>query len=428
MPSKPTQATIFAYQVGFGDCFLVRFTYAAATKHILIDFGTTGLPADVASDQLLVIANDIAKKCNGKLDAVVATHRHADHISGFARNAKGTASGDVIRSLSPDVVVQPWTEEPDLAKDAKSPRQELKGAKGVVTSLGKMHLISENVVALLDRQSSSFSAALAGQVRFIGEDNISNKSAVENLATMAPQQVYVFHGSRSGLEAVLPGIRTHVLGPPTVTQSSSITKQKAHDPDEFWQLQLKRVTDDVGPSDASSAVFPQDIEAPGSKLPMSSRWIARRMRDARGDQLLQIVRSLDKQMNNTSVILLFEAGNKKLLFPGDAQIENWQFALSKPKFQKLLASVDVYKVGHHGSLNATPKTLWNLFDKRGPTSKSGRMKSVLSTMPGKHGSATSHTEVPRSTLLKELASKTELHSTHTMPRRELCEEIRISLQ
>jgi hypothetical protein len=428
MPIKPHQATIFAYQVGFGDCFLVRFTYAAAVKHILIDFGTTGLPADVASDQMLVIANDVARKCSGKLDAIVATHRHQDHISGFARNAKGTASGDVIRSLSPDVVVQPWTEEPDLAKDAKGPRSERKDARGVAKALGNMHMISQNVVSMLERQPSTFSAGLAAQVRFIGEDNISNKSAVENLATMAATRAYVFHGSPSGLEGVLPGVKTHVLGPPTVEQSSAITKQRARDPDEFWQLQLKRVADDVGSVDESTSPFPRDVEAPGGKLPMSSRWLARRMRDARGDQLLQIVRSLDKQMNNTSVILLFEAGNKKLLFPGDAQIENWQFALSKPKFQKLLASVDVYKVGHHGSLNATPKALWNMFDKRGPASKSGRMKSVLSTMPGKHGAASSHTEVPRSTLLKELASKTDLHSTHKMAHSDLCEEIRISLQ
>jgi hypothetical protein len=32
-------------------------------------------------------------------------------------------------------------------------------------------------------------------------------------------------------------------------------------------------------------------------------------------------------MNNTSVILFFEVGSKKLLFPGDAQIENWSYAL-----------------------------------------------------------------------------------------------------
>ena len=42
--AAPVSATLFAYQVGFGDCFLLRFTYADDTRrHILIDFGTTGL-------------------------------------------------------------------------------------------------------------------------------------------------------------------------------------------------------------------------------------------------------------------------------------------------------------------------------------------------------------------------------------------------
>jgi beta-lactamase superfamily II metal-dependent hydrolase len=41
------------------------------------------------------------------------------------------------------------------------------------------------------------------------------------------------------------------------------------------------------------------------------------------------VTMLDKVMNNTSVILVFEVGNKKLLFPGDAQLENWLFALEQ---------------------------------------------------------------------------------------------------
>jgi hypothetical protein len=57
--------------------------------------------------------------------------------------------------------------------------------------------------------------------------------------------------------------------------------------------------------------------------------------------------------------------DNKLLFPGDAQIENWAYALSEPTdlhgMKKLLADVDLYKVGNHGSRNATPRTLWDGF-------------------------------------------------------------------
>ena len=130
----------------------------------------------------------------------------------------------------------------------------------------------------------------------------------------------------------------------------------------------------------------------------------------RGEQLLQIVRSLDQEMNNTSVILLFQIGKKKLLFPGDAQIENWQFALQQKKYRSLLSSVNLYKVGHHGSRNATPKSLWKLFKNKSERKTSNRLLSLMSTMEGKHGDVHSHTEVPRETLVHEL--QREFRSIH----------------
>ena len=56
---------------------------------------------------------------------------------------------------------------------------------------------------------------------------------------------------------------------------------------------------------------------------------------------------------STSVILLFEVGKAKLLFPGDAQIENWSYAFSERGVLDALAAVNVYKVG---SLAQQPET------------------------------------------------------------------------
>jgi hypothetical protein len=138
-------------------------------------------------------------------------------------------------------------------------------------------------------------------------------------------------------------------------------------------------------------------------------------RQRRGDQLLQIVRNLDDAMNNTSVILLFEIGETSLLFPGDAQIENWSYALSKDEVKAKLAKVNLYKVGHHGSRNATPKDLWNLFEHRSDDAEAeGRLVSLMSTMAGKHGHASSHTEVPRATLVTALKSESDLHTTEDL--------------
>src|SRR5262249_7701733 len=152
-------------------------------------------------------------------------------------------------------------------------------------------------------------------------------------------------------------------------------------------------------------------------LPAEARWFSERLSVMSNEQLLEIVRTLDDQMNNTSVILLFEVGGKKLLFPGDAQIENWSYALSKDL--ELLAEVDLYKVGHHGSRNATPKTLFENFKKRGAEGKRGRMKSLISTKSGKHGNDKAHTEVPRKTLVKALQDETEYVTTQSL-RSEIC--------
>ena len=426
----PVRARIFAYQVGFGDCFLMRIEYSdQSLRHILIDFGTTGLPKDQADGQFLKIANDIKDKCSGKLNIVVGTHRHADHISGFARNAAGTASGDIIRALSPDLVLQPWTEAPDAPVDSLGPvsAKDKKAFASRMNSLTSMHAVAQNVVKSLDSQTFRHMPGLVDQLRFVGEDNLSNKSAVENLATMGKANVYGFHGCDAGMADLLPGIAVHVLGPPTLRQTDTIRNQKSRDKDEFWQLAPKRVAEATGTGDTGDLLFPDAKFDRASKLTIEQRWLAERVDKANGEQLLGLVRALDDQMNNTSLILLFKAGTKTLLFPGDAQIENWDFALQQPETADLLAAVDVYKVGHHGSLNATPKSMWAKFAKRGDKKKKDRMTSIMSTMKGKHGREKTDTEVPRRTLVAALDAETNLHSTDRLAVDVLYDEVVIEL-
>ncbi|OLS63088.1 hypothetical protein [Pseudomonas putida] len=426
---SPIRLHLFAYQVGFGDCFLLRFVYPdASARHVLIDFGTVGMPAGVnKATQMLRIANDIKDKCAGKLNALVATHRHADHISGFDPLKKGNGPGSIIRALEPDVVLQPWTEQPDLAENATAPL-----AAAHAQALAGMNEVAQRLKTRLDGKPKGLTAELDRRLGFLGENNIANKGAVNNLIAMGSRSgaraVYAHFGSDDPLAEVLPGIRTRVLGPPTVEQSAEVRRERRSDP-EYW-LRAPLLFARPGAAGGSSASpFPGAAYERGSKLPQSTRWVAGRVRAARGEQWLSIVTALDKAMNNTSLILLFEAGGKKLLFPGDAQIENWRYALNQPEIAELLASVDLYKVGHHGSLNATPKTLWNGFSKKGEAKHPGRLTSVLSTLPGQYGgkSEGAGTEVPRVPLLNELDKDSDLHDTHRLAVDVLYDEVILEL-
>jgi hypothetical protein len=436
--SKPKRINLRTYQVGFGDCFLLSFRYGsgddpARDRHVLIDFGSTGQPKDAGDKLMLRVAENIAEACGGdkdgrggKLHAVIATHRHKDHISGFA-TSNGKGSGDVIARLKPDVVVQPWTEDPGAAPDAtRASHFATKNNTAFTAALHSMHAFSQAVLDEVARRGAAFGVQTGNQLGFLGEDNLSNLSAVKNLMTMGKKNVYVSFGSDSGLEGVLPGVRTTVLGPPTLDQTDTIRKQRAKDAAEFWHLQAA-----AGQTFTAAGKSPFAERYQYAGRPAHTRWFIPRMDKLRGDQLLDLVRILDDQMNNTSVILLFEVGDRKLLFPGDAQIENWSYALEqaekKPALKKRLESVNLYKVGHHGSLNATPKSLWKLFEHKGGEHDHDRLKTVVSTMAGKHGSARSGTEVPRSKLVDALKKQSDFFTTQKLGRGQLFHDVEIEV-
>ena len=90
-----------------------------------------------------------------------------------------------------------------------------------------------------------------------------------------------------------------------------------------------------------------------------------------------------------------------MLFSGDAQIENWRYILrrarTEPKFRKKLADLSLYKIGHHGSRNATPRTFYRYITEQ-RSAGLPPITTLMSTLHGFHGK-TAITAVPSSNLV-----------------------------
>ena len=176
----PSAVAVRSYQVGFGDCFVIRVMYSnGVERHVLIDFGSTRFTKMPSQRNLRDIARHIAKESGGKLAAVVATHRHRDHISGF------DTAGDIIKELEPDLVVQPWTEDPNLEPDAQAPSAAPEKAPedlALVSSLANIERFTETFMQLIEKDRSQraadrqLSPKIRNQLSFLGETNLKNVS------------------------------------------------------------------------------------------------------------------------------------------------------------------------------------------------------------------------------------------------------------
>ena len=302
MATAPTSVEIRSYQVGFGDCFLLSFVYATKRRHVLIDFGSTGLTPSkkkgakvakktagkkpVPKEHMRLIADAIAQECGADgLTAVVATHRHADHINGFGTDGRTGESGKVIKGLKPKLVLQPWTEDPDAKRDARTAtRDSSRSPKSFVAGLAAMSQVAQMVVDVARRPPSWMSARLQKELLFLGMENIKNKSAVNNLIAMGERTgataVWAHHASKSGLERLLPGVKVHVLGPPDLEQSEKIRKQRSKDPDQFWELVAG------GPSLQAGNALPTGAgrkkKATNGAVPVEARWFRDRLHKLTG--------------------------------------------------------------------------------------------------------------------------------------------------
>lgn len=450
------------YNVGLGDCLLLTFNSSdngnLEQNRILIDFGSTGRNRN--GPTLEQLAHQIVEDCGGpdsELEAVVITHRHKDHMSGFGGNA-----GDIIvNQLRPSYVLQPWTEEPGADDPSTHPaNSDLESAAKHVMSLRMAQTLTDSILnEVLVRRANNLSRPTDDEALFYCQKNlpfdaagktlqtvqlsdsnllmldglnteaIKNMDAIEKVQNWSwgsgqqsnkPKYRYLQKGSRSVPR--IPGLKIKVLGPIGVDQWEEL--EKSGGVDELWK-RLQGLRKEAVPArkfdeeglvefDESEgaygvpSIFDEDEHVSNDESRKDSvRWLIEHLDELRGEQLLNFVRVLDEHLNNTSVILMFDFGGFRMLFPGDAEVAAWKSIVKDESVVAALKSVDLYKVGHHGSNNATPiLSLWQHMTE--DRDDDHTLHCVLSTQPTKFPGS-----IPNRTLLTTMRDEPGLHLVST---------------
>ena len=110
-PKRPVQATIFTYQVGFGDCILIRITYSDGhLVHILNDFGTTGLPEDAERERRLIdLAEQVMVGIGERYAVVIDAEKRAGAALREFTEVEGLSLGEAVEWCADTVSVREAT-------------------------------------------------------------------------------------------------------------------------------------------------------------------------------------------------------------------------------------------------------------------------------------------------------------------------------
>jgi len=370
---------------GLGDCYLLAFRAEGGARYMLIDCGVL-VGTSGGADRLRAIASDIKTATGGHIDVLVGTHEHWDHLAGF-EYAKEIF--DDKKTLEVGEVWVAWTEDPN---DRLAQRLR----KGRSLALRALTVATERLRAF----DKAHAAGIEQVLGFFGVLGADGKSGVEGAMRYVRERAEPRY-LRPGDPVVTwkdSGVRFYVLGPPVdeefLSQSNPSKRHsevyerelRLNESNTFYAAVLSAEPDRAGREeidDLYELSRPFDdrhrIECDFQKPPSRSRAFFERHygfgadRQGRGTSWRRIgsdwlgaaghlALRLDGDTNNTSLVLAIElAGSGKvLLFPADAQVGNWLswervawYGAGAVRGTDLLQRTVLYKVGHHGSHNAT---------------------------------------------------------------------------
>lgn len=383
-PTSKTNITVRMYKVGFGDAFLILVpTPDGGTRKVLVDCGIHS--SSVNPPPMTAVVSQIIKDVTDsdgvpRVDVVIATHRHQDHVRGFENKA--------WQQVQVQEVWMPWTEHPkeDKAKRLRE-AQSTAAQSFAVMSTSQLATLSPEERERMETAMVLASNSLVNHKAMATLHSGFSKKKPFGLRRYLPEK----EGGDTFQTGALPGVKIHVLGP-----SRDVRVITAKD-DENDLYKLLRGVD--GGSDnvflslpSPLALTPQQFNRKYSHLALESS-SRKAIRQAGQLDRFAAAAALEYSVNNTSLVLLLEIGGNFLLFPGDAQWSTWNMIIQSP-WRELLAETTFLKLGHHGSNNASPISFVRDVLKQ-------NFWVFVSTGPTKQWTKT----IPRPNLLKQLRRK-----------------------
>ena len=365
------ELTIRMYRQGLGDCFLLKFPPSDKPFYLLIDCGAL-VSKHYDKELMKKVVTDIHDETGGHIHVLAVTHEHWDHISGFM-DAK-----EIFDTITVDTVWLAWLENPSDPE-----------ASEIKNTLSKQKMALEMALGRLPGEDkyAHFKNALSALFGFEGGLGV-RAGGVEDAWNyiLNKGKKVICDSTKHPLEmAGAKGVRFYVLGPP-------------RDPVMIKKLLSTKETYDDGRHGFGSfvAALGQAAESGGCISPFDERFRIT-LEQAKEDDCFrqrygfdqdgqeewrridydwlnytgELALQLDSYTNNTSLALAIElvASGKVLIFPGDAQVGNWlswEELSWKVKesdgtektvtINDLFENTVFYKVGHHGSHNATLRT------------------------------------------------------------------------
>ncbi|MGV3618139.1 MAG: MBL fold metallo-hydrolase [Fimbriimonas sp.] len=397
------EVVVRLYNVGLGDCFLLAFPNpdASDATYVVIDCGIAkGTPDE--RDRMIQVVQDIALATDGEVDVLAITHEHYDHISGFS-HAESEWRALSVRRLWLSWIDRDGEPEADEVRVEKknlnkaaeratslamrSPSQGLQeafgmhapfmgvGAAGEAFGVSVMDIaydIAKSLVAQPDfcepgdvRQipDTNFHAYVLGPPKHKDQDGNDLVKGKRLLLKLLEDEEEMYSYEAIGQKA--DGKPTkHVRALAAAEEDGTIGEavlglEQAKDFDRFCPFDARyRVGWEEGMVDP---FFAQRYFAEDAWRRVDDEWLG---------AAAELALRAGDYTNNVSLVLAFALPNtgRFLLFPGDAQVGNWLSWHAIKRWnavgdavveredltaEELLNRVSFYKVGHHGSHNAT---------------------------------------------------------------------------